>query len=240
MCVVARAAGLSDPTLAANPGHRETRPGKRAAALGHPPGPRPPHRRQRSQRRQRRQGVAALFATPPVVQRFQLPTESFQHHGEADRGNDQPQGSRRRHQIFSQPVRAQAQRRRQSGGAGDPDLGTEFKRADADLRRRSLGLGADRQQQFRRIAALEPDPRRSQSPASTSWTGRYAADYPGNSIGGVLLVTTKMPDKFEATVKQTVSVQPWNQYGTKNTYLMHRDQRVGRQPQRRFIVAVQR
>ena len=27
--------------------------------------------------------------------------------------------------------------------------------------------------------------------------GPYAAAYPGNSIGGVLLITTKMPDKFE-------------------------------------------
>ena len=48
--------------------------------------------------------------------------------------------------------------------------------------------------------------------------GPYAAAYPGNSIGGVLLITTKMPDKFEASVKETVSIQPWNQYETKNTY----------------------
>jgi iron complex outermembrane recepter protein len=48
--------------------------------------------------------------------------------------------------------------------------------------------------------------------------GPYAAAYPGNSIGGVLLITTKMPDKFEATLKETVSVQPWQQYGTHNTY----------------------
>ena len=49
--------------------------------------------------------------------------------------------------------------------------------------------------------------------------GPYAAMYPGNSMGGVLLITTKMPDKFEATVKETVSVQPWQQYATKNTYV---------------------
>ena len=48
--------------------------------------------------------------------------------------------------------------------------------------------------------------------------GPYAAMYPGNSMGGVLLVTTKMPDKFEADIKQTVSIQPWHQYDTKNTY----------------------
>ena len=32
--------------------------------------------------------------------------------------------------------------------------------------------------------------------------GPYAAAYPGNSMGGVLLITTKMPDKFEATSKK--------------------------------------
>ena len=47
--------------------------------------------------------------------------------------------------------------------------------------------------------------------------GPYAAAYPGNSIGGVLLITSKMPDK-PGTAKETVSIKPWNQYGTKNTY----------------------
>ena len=56
--------------------------------------------------------------------------------------------------------------------------------------------------------------------------GPYAAMYPGNSMGGVLLVTTKMPDKFEADVKETVSVQPWNQYATKNTYVIPRQAHV--------------
>jgi iron complex outermembrane receptor protein len=37
-------------------------------------------------------------------------------------------------------------------------------------------------------------------------------------MGGVLIITTKMPEKFEATAKETLSVQPWNQYGTKDTY----------------------
>jgi iron complex outermembrane receptor protein len=48
--------------------------------------------------------------------------------------------------------------------------------------------------------------------------GPFAAAYPGNSIGGVLLITSKMPDHAFASVKQTVSVMPWNQYGTKDTY----------------------
>jgi iron complex outermembrane receptor protein len=49
--------------------------------------------------------------------------------------------------------------------------------------------------------------------------GPYAAAYPGNSIGGVLLITSKMPDKPFAVAKETVSVMPWDQYGTKDTYV---------------------
>jgi iron complex outermembrane receptor protein len=49
--------------------------------------------------------------------------------------------------------------------------------------------------------------------------GPFAAAYPGNSIGGVLLITSKMPDRPFANVKETVSVMPWNQYGTKDTYV---------------------
>jgi iron complex outermembrane receptor protein len=48
--------------------------------------------------------------------------------------------------------------------------------------------------------------------------GPFSAAYPGNSIGGVLLITSKMPDHAFADVKETVSIQPWNQYDTKNTY----------------------
>jgi iron complex outermembrane receptor protein len=49
--------------------------------------------------------------------------------------------------------------------------------------------------------------------------GPFAAAYPGNAIGGVLLITSKMPDKPFAVAKETVSVMPWNQYGTKDTYV---------------------
>jgi iron complex outermembrane receptor protein len=48
--------------------------------------------------------------------------------------------------------------------------------------------------------------------------GPFAAAYPGNSIGGVLLITSKMPDRPFATAKETVSVMPWNQYGTRDVY----------------------
>lgn len=49
--------------------------------------------------------------------------------------------------------------------------------------------------------------------------GPFAAAYPGNSIGGVLLISSKMPDKPFAIAKETVSVMPWSQYGTTNTYV---------------------
>jgi iron complex outermembrane receptor protein len=48
--------------------------------------------------------------------------------------------------------------------------------------------------------------------------GPYAAAYPGNSMGGVLLFTTKMPDKPVFTFKQTGAVQPFDLYKTKDTY----------------------
>ncbi len=49
--------------------------------------------------------------------------------------------------------------------------------------------------------------------------GPYSAAYPGNSIGGVLLITSKMPDYPFAVAKETVSIMPWDQYGTRNTYV---------------------
>lgn len=48
--------------------------------------------------------------------------------------------------------------------------------------------------------------------------GPYAAAYPGNSIGGVLLITTRMPDKLEATAKQTEAFQTFNLYKTARMY----------------------
>lgn len=48
--------------------------------------------------------------------------------------------------------------------------------------------------------------------------GPFSAAYPGNSEGGVLLITTRMPDKFEFTTKQTEAFQTFNRYDTKGTY----------------------
>jgi len=48
--------------------------------------------------------------------------------------------------------------------------------------------------------------------------GPYSAAYPGNSLGGVLLFTTKMPDKLVADGSQTESFQTFDLYKTSNTY----------------------
>jgi iron complex outermembrane receptor protein len=48
--------------------------------------------------------------------------------------------------------------------------------------------------------------------------GPFSAAYPGNSEGGVLLITTRMPDHLEATAKQTEAFQTFDVYKTHNTY----------------------
>ncbi|HET7061366.1 MAG TPA: TonB-dependent receptor [Nitrosospira sp.] len=48
--------------------------------------------------------------------------------------------------------------------------------------------------------------------------GPFAAAYPGNSIGGVINIITKMPEKFEAGIDVQSSWQTFNLYGTKDTY----------------------
>jgi iron complex outermembrane receptor protein len=48
--------------------------------------------------------------------------------------------------------------------------------------------------------------------------GPFSAAYPGNSVGGVLLITTRMPEKFEMTAKQTEAAQTFDFYKTRNTY----------------------
>jgi iron complex outermembrane receptor protein len=47
--------------------------------------------------------------------------------------------------------------------------------------------------------------------------GPFSAAYPGNSIGAVVNITTRLPDKLEATATAGTSVQRFDQYGTKDT-----------------------
>lgn len=48
--------------------------------------------------------------------------------------------------------------------------------------------------------------------------GPFSAQYPGNSMGGVLQITTRMPDKLEVTAKQSVSLQDFSLYGTSRLF----------------------
>ena len=162
--------------------------------------------------------TAALFATPPVVQRYELPQKSFS---------------------------TTAKEIEETVNIKDPEDAVKYfpslfvrKRNDGDnqavLATRTWGLNSSARTLIYAddllVSALIGN---NNSGASPHWNvvspdsiaridflnGPYAAMYPGNSIGGILLITTKMPDKFEATVKETVSVQPWQQYDTKNTYV---------------------
>ena len=49
--------------------------------------------------------------------------------------------------------------------------------------------------------------------------GPFAAQYPGNSMGGVMLITTTMPETLTSTIKQTVADQAFNVYNTKQSFL---------------------
>ena len=48
--------------------------------------------------------------------------------------------------------------------------------------------------------------------------GPYAAEYPGNAIGAVVTITTRTPDRLEATAHGAVSLQDFRQYGTDANY----------------------
>jgi iron complex outermembrane recepter protein len=179
-----------------------------AAAPASPPAPQP------------RDGSTAnaSLGTPPVVARFQLPQESFS--------------------ITAKQID-------ETINLKDPEDAVKYlpslfvrKRNDGDnqavLATRNWGLSSSARTLIYvddlLISALIGN---NNSGASPHWNlvptesieridfldGPFAAAYPGNSIGGVLLITTRMPDKLFMTAKQTVSIQPWNQYGTKDTYV---------------------
>lgn len=51
--------------------------------------------------------------------------------------------------------------------------------------------------------------------------GPFSAAYPGNAIGAVVNITTRMPDKFEATATAGADVQSFDHYGTHGDYPAH-------------------
>src|SRR5262249_38920135 len=48
--------------------------------------------------------------------------------------------------------------------------------------------------------------------------GPFSAAYPGNSMGAVVEMTTRMPEKFEASVRGQAAWQDYSLYGTSDTY----------------------
>ncbi|MGL4312832.1 MAG: TonB-dependent receptor [Sphingomonas sp.] len=48
--------------------------------------------------------------------------------------------------------------------------------------------------------------------------GPYSAAYAGNSIGAVVNITTRLPDRLEADINAGTSVQTFSQYGTRGTF----------------------
>ncbi len=48
--------------------------------------------------------------------------------------------------------------------------------------------------------------------------GPFSAAFPGNSVGSVVDYTTRMPEKFEGSVKLGYTHQPFNLYGTQASY----------------------
>jgi iron complex outermembrane receptor protein len=48
--------------------------------------------------------------------------------------------------------------------------------------------------------------------------GPFAAAYPGNSMGAVVEITTRLPERFETTLAQTFAWQNFSQYATHATY----------------------
>jgi iron complex outermembrane recepter protein len=48
--------------------------------------------------------------------------------------------------------------------------------------------------------------------------GPFSAAYAGNSMGAVMEITTRLPEKFEAALTQTAAWQSFGLYGTDNTY----------------------
>jgi iron complex outermembrane receptor protein len=160
----------------------------------------------------------ASLGTPPIKQRFQLPQESFsitaKQIGETINLKDPEDAVKYMPSLFV---------RKRNDGDNQAVLAT-----------RSWGLSSSARTLIYDddllISALIGN---NNSGASPHWNlvspesiaridfldGPFAAAYPGNSIGGVLLITSKMPDKPFAVAKETVSIMPWNQYGTKDTYV---------------------
>ena len=210
---------LPPVTVEAPARHAVRRPAERVAAMPRrPPVAAAPNPQTRPVATADSGGVNASLATPPIKQRFALPQESFS--------------------ITARQID-------ETINLKDPEDAVKYmpslfvrKRNDGDnqavLATRSWGLSSSARTLIYYddllVSALIANNNTNGSP---KWNlispeaiaridflnGPFSAAYPGNSIGGVLLITSKMPDKPFAVAKETFSVMPWNQYGTKDTYV---------------------
>lgn len=48
--------------------------------------------------------------------------------------------------------------------------------------------------------------------------GPYSAAYAGNSLGGVIEISTRLPERFEGSLSQTIASQSFSLYGTERNY----------------------
>ena len=145
-----------------------------------------------------------------------------QHGRERHASADQPQNQHRRHgrrgQIHAEPVRAQTQQRRHSGGFADAHLGRlssarSLVYAD-DLLLTAL-IGNDNTIGAPRWGLVAPE----EIERVDFLYGPFAAQYPGNSLGGVLKITTRMPEKLEVSVRNTTTIQDFSQWGTSRGFV---------------------
>lgn len=189
-------------------------------------------------------GARRNSAKPTVVRPASVAAANEQRTGSAQASLDQP-AAVARYQLSQRSFSITAKQVDETINLKDPEDAVKYmpslfvrKRNDGDnqavLATRSWGLNSSARTLIYYddllISALIGN---NNSGASPKWNlispeaigridflnGPFAAAYPGNSIGGVLLITSKMPDKPFAVAKETVSVMPWNQYGTKDTYV---------------------
>ena len=150
----------------------------------------------------------------PALRRLRPRTHDRRHRRQAgdippprrNRGGT-PRGDHRRPQrrgqpaLPAEPAGPQAPSRRHPGAAGDPDLRRRRQRAQPHLCRRRAPLRPDRQQQpsaSPRWGMVSPE----EIERVDVLYGPFSAAYPGNSIGAVVNLTTRLPEEAKARVSQ--------------------------------------
>ena len=137
------------------------------------------------------------LAAPPIVERYQLPQKSFsitaKQIDETINLKDPEDAVKYMPSLFV---------RKRNDGDNQAVLATRTWGLNSSARTLiydddlliSALIGNNNSAAPRRIGIWS---RRSRSQRIDFLNGPYAAAYPGNSMGGVLLITTKMPDKFD-------------------------------------------